>query len=163
LEAILNRPPLPPARFNPELPAELERIIGKALEKDRDLRYQNSTELRADLKRLRRDLDSGRISNASGSAAFSSGSQRPLASSNFRHSIPLLRRRKTCPTHRTVRSWLRPHHRTKENSCALAIVLILLSAVGYDIITSVRAAVLQKRAGRPQSQRSAPGTRRWST
>jgi serine/threonine protein kinase/Tol biopolymer transport system component len=70
LEGILNRPPLPPARFNPDVPAELERIIGKALEKDRDLRYQSAGELRSDLKRLRRDLDSGRISSTSGSSAF---------------------------------------------------------------------------------------------
>jgi TolB-like protein/Flp pilus assembly protein TadD len=59
-EAILNKAPTSPVRLNPDLPEDLERIINKALDKDRDLRYQGSSELRADLKRLRRESDSGR-------------------------------------------------------------------------------------------------------
>jgi eukaryotic-like serine/threonine-protein kinase len=56
-EAILNRAPIPAGRLNPELSSKLEEIIGKALEKDRKLRYQHSSDLRADLQRLKRDTD----------------------------------------------------------------------------------------------------------
>ena len=59
-EAIVNRAPIAAVRLNSELPAELERIINKALEKDRDLRYHSAADLETDLKRLRRDTDSGR-------------------------------------------------------------------------------------------------------
>src|SRR5271157_2291850 len=59
-DAILNRVPLPPGQLNPDMPAELERIILRALEKDPALRYQTAAELREDLKRLKRELDSGR-------------------------------------------------------------------------------------------------------
>jgi len=64
-DAILNRAPTAPVRLNPTLPAELERIINKSLEKDRDLRYQVASEMRADLKRLKREIDSGKSSAAS--------------------------------------------------------------------------------------------------
>ncbi|MBV9342774.1 MAG: serine/threonine protein kinase, partial [Acidobacteria bacterium] len=70
-QAILDRAPLSPIRLNPDLPAKLEDVINKALEKDRNLRYQHAADMRADLQRLKRDTDTGRA------AAVNSGAVLP--------------------------------------------------------------------------------------
>ncbi len=79
-DAIMNRPFLAPLRLNPELPPKLEDIINKALEKDRDLRYQSAADMHADLKRLRRDTDSGRLA-ASSSASRADENLAPVPAS----------------------------------------------------------------------------------
>jgi eukaryotic-like serine/threonine-protein kinase len=65
-DSILNRSPVPPLRVNASLPPELERIIGKCLEKDLELRYQHASEIEADLRRLRRDTDSAQLPATTG-------------------------------------------------------------------------------------------------
>ena len=82
-DSILNRDPAPVTQLNPSLPQELNRILDKALEKDRSLRYQSAGEIKTDLLRLKRDLDSGRKRSAeidtSGRAETAKAAQRPLA------------------------------------------------------------------------------------
>jgi serine/threonine protein kinase len=68
-KAILDADPAPPIRFNRDIPAELERIINRALEKDRELRYQSAKEMRSELLRLKRETDTGRVRTSSGMVA----------------------------------------------------------------------------------------------
>ena len=78
-EAILNRAPVPIARLKPEVPPKLEEVVGKALEKDRKLRYQSAADIRTDLQRLKRDSDSGRVAAAVAEAGVKSAQSKWMA------------------------------------------------------------------------------------
>jgi Tol biopolymer transport system component/predicted Ser/Thr protein kinase len=78
-DGILNRAPLPPVRLNPAVPPRLEDIISKLLEKDRELRYQSAAELRSDLRRLKRDMESGGLQVQDSAAVRVSGATVPGA------------------------------------------------------------------------------------
>ena len=77
-DAILNKVPAPPVQLNPGLPAQMETILNKALEKDRELRCQSAAELRADLKRLKRDSDSSRVGIRTAATAPATGSEKDV-------------------------------------------------------------------------------------
>jgi eukaryotic-like serine/threonine-protein kinase len=76
-QAILDRVPTPPIRLNPDLPLKLEDIINKALEKDRNLRYQHASDMRADLQRLKRDTDSSRSAVVAAESAVPATAEMP--------------------------------------------------------------------------------------
>lgn len=102
-DAILNRAPVAAVRLNPEVPAELERIIDKALEKDRNLRYQHASDMRTDLQRLKRDGSSSRVSPAEPEALAGATSQ-------------------------PVNSQLAPRHSSRRGYYYVAAVFLLLAA-----------------------------------
>ena len=87
-EAIMNRAPVPAVRLNRDVPAELERIISKALEKDRNLRYQHASELRADLQRLKRDSESGHLAAASSGSVPVAQAPAPILSTQVASPSP---------------------------------------------------------------------------
>ncbi len=129
--AILEREPVPPAELNPSLPPKLEEIIGKALEKDVDLRYQTAADLRGDLKRLKRDTESGRMAaDATSSSRVRTGSG-VATSANVRTVPP------AHPAEHTSASSSAVMAAARQNKLGVVvtavIVIAILAAAGYGL------------------------------
>ena len=130
-DAIMNRAPVSPVRLNPEVPDKFEAILQKALDKDRNLRYQSAAEMRTDLKRLKRDLDSG-----ASSSSFSGGvaSVDSLASS----STP-----------------------SQPSSGSIPVVVPSGSAPAVPFVPSIPASASASTASTPAPAMTAPASRKW--
>jgi len=134
-EAILNRAPAPVMRLNPDLPPKLEDIINKALEKDRNLRYQVAAEMRADLQRLKRDTSSSRSAVAAPEQPLAGAAQAPDSAAPRAHTsrsssvaaAPVSGSRTPPITH--IWRWV---------AGIAAIVVLALAAVGYFLYRSSR-------------------------
>ena len=131
-DGILNRAPVTPLRLNPAVPPKLEDVINKLLEKDRDLRCQSAAELRSDLKRLKRDTESGRV-QAQDSTVIRSSAVPSAASAEHRSSSS------------AVLAEAARHHKASLGAIA-AVVLLLIAAAGfgvYSLFFSARAQPFQ--------------------
>ncbi|HTA49050.1 MAG TPA: protein kinase, partial [Verrucomicrobiae bacterium] len=131
-DGILNRAPVPPARLNPEIPAELERIINKSLEKDPGLRYQHAADLRSDLQRLRRDTESSR--RAAPSAEISSGITPAILNAAQASGATAVSGSGPAQPTRSSSSAVAVAKQHKWGTGAIAItVIVVLGAAGYGV------------------------------
>jgi serine/threonine protein kinase len=133
-DGILNRAPVAPARLNPEIPSELERIINKSLEKDPGLRYQHAADLRSDLQRLKRDTDSSRRATPSGETAAASSGTTPAMSNAALSGATAISGSGPAQPARTSSSAVAVAKQHKWGTGAIAITaLIVVAAAGYGV------------------------------
>ena len=120
-DEIVHRDPSDPLRLNPSLPVELAQLIHKGMEKDRDLRYQSAAEMRADLKRLKRDTSSGRVSAGSGQHQNVPASASGAASAPSSSAVAIAAQ----PARRSRWTW---------SLTALLVVLAIAASIGYKVL-----------------------------
>jgi serine/threonine protein kinase len=141
-EAILNRVPVAPVRLNPDLPAELERIVSKALEKDRNLRYQHAADMRADLQRVKRDTTSGVLTGSQVAQSSAADSQTSAVSAQVSSASVAAAPAtvQTQPAHSSgssVAVAAAKQHKLGLTAGAL-IALVVLAAAGYGVYSMFR-------------------------
>ena len=127
-KAILDATPTPAVRLNPEVPPKLEDIIGKALEKDRELRYQHASDMRADLKRLKRESESGRTVSDSGAASSSATSQ--AVSSASGSAMPAAASSSQASSSAVLMAEAQRHKGVLLGTAALVVVLVIAAGFG---------------------------------
>jgi tetratricopeptide (TPR) repeat protein len=140
-DAILHKAPTSPVRVNPECPAELEHIINKALEKDRGIRYQVASEIRADLKRLKRETDSGRSASFSAAALPTAGAPAEGAPREERISGPAAAAERTSDS-AIVAALVRRHKWMV--ALAASVVILAIGAAAYRFLPWQRAPLTEK-------------------